>query len=99
MRLPHILMSSASLRSLLAIFLLAGAGQALAQSTDTETKPDAAEPPAAKQGAGLSADLFYRLLLGDVALQRGDADVAARAYIDAARTARFKAATAGLRGQ
>jgi hypothetical protein len=81
-------MSSASLRSLLAVFLLAGAGQALAQSTDTATKPDAAESPAATQGAGLSADLFYRLLLGDVALQRGDADVAARAYIDAARTAR-----------
>ncbi len=81
-------MSSASLRSLLAVLLLAGAGQALAQSTDTATKPDAAESPAATQGAGLSADLFYRLLLGDVALQRGDADVAARAYIDAARTAR-----------
>jgi tetratricopeptide (TPR) repeat protein len=81
-------MSSASLRSLLAVFLLAGAGQALAQSADTATKSDAAESPAATQGAGLSADLFYRLLLGDVALQRGDADVAARAYIDAARTAR-----------
>ena len=81
-------MSSASVRILLAVFLLAGAGPALAQSTDTETKPDAAQPPAAAQGAGLSADLFYRLLLGDVALQRGDADVAARAYIDAARTAR-----------
>jgi tetratricopeptide (TPR) repeat protein len=81
-------MSSASLRSLLAVFLLAGAGQALAQSADTATKSDAAESPAATQGAGLSADLFYRLLLGDVALQRGAADVAARAYIDAARTAR-----------
>ena len=81
-------MSSVSLRTLLAVFLLAGAGQALAQSTETETKPDAAAPSGAEQGAGLSAELFYRLLLGDVALQRGDADVAARAYIDAARTAR-----------
>ena len=81
-------MSSALLRTLLAVFLLAGAGPALAQSTETETKPDAAEPPAATQGTGLSAELFYRLLLGDVALQRGDGDVAARAYIDAARTAR-----------
>ena len=81
-------MSSATLRTLFAVFLLAAAGQALAQSTETETKPDAAEPPAATQGTGLSAELFYRLLLGDVALQRGDADVAARAYIDAARTAR-----------
>jgi len=81
-------MSSASLRALLAVFLLAGAGQALAQSPDTDTKSDVAEPPDATQGAGLSAEMFYRLLLGDVALQRGDADVAARAYIDAARTAR-----------
>jgi|SoiMethySBSTD1v2_1073268.scaffolds.fasta_scaffold169320_2 tetratricopeptide (TPR) repeat protein len=81
-------MSSVSLRTLLAVVLLAGAGQALAQSTETETKPDAAAPTGAEQGAGLSAELFYRLLLGDVALQRGDADVAARAYIDAARAAR-----------
>jgi len=35
----------------------------------------------------MSADLFYRLLLGDVALQRGDAPVAARAYLEAAREA------------
>lgn len=35
----------------------------------------------------LNADLFYRLLLGDVALQRGDLAVSARAYLDAARTA------------
>ncbi|HKU87987.1 MAG TPA: tetratricopeptide repeat protein [Casimicrobiaceae bacterium] len=81
-------MSSASLRTLLAVFLLASAGSALAQSPDTETKPDAATPGGATQGTELSAELFYRLLLGDVALQRGDADVAARAYIDAARTAR-----------
>jgi tetratricopeptide (TPR) repeat protein len=35
----------------------------------------------------MSADLFYRLLLGDVALQRGDAPVAARSYLEAAREA------------
>ena len=82
-------MSSVSLRTLLAAILLAAGGQALAQTPDTGTaKADAAESSAASLGAGLSAELFYRLLLGDVALQRGDADVAARAYIDAARTAR-----------
>ena len=45
-------------------------------------------PDAAEGDSGLSADLFYRLLLGDVALQRGDVTLAARAYIDAARVAR-----------
>ncbi|MFI4924205.1 MAG: tetratricopeptide repeat protein [Vicinamibacteria bacterium] len=34
---------------------------------------------------GMSADLFYRLLLADIALQRGDAPVAARAYLEVAR--------------
>jgi len=34
---------------------------------------------------GLSADLFYRLLLGDIALQRGDPALAARAYLEVAR--------------
>lgn len=34
---------------------------------------------------GLSADLFYRLLLGDIALQRGDAALAARAYLEVAQ--------------
>jgi Flp pilus assembly protein TadD len=34
---------------------------------------------------GLSADLFYKLLLGDVALQRGETALAARAYYEAAR--------------
>ena len=45
-----------------------------------------AEPPATTElPSGLSADLFYRLLLADIALQRGDAAVAARAYLDVAR--------------
>ncbi|MBK7333991.1 MAG: tetratricopeptide repeat protein [Betaproteobacteria bacterium] len=34
---------------------------------------------------GLSAELFYRLLLGDIALQRGDAALAARAYLEVAQ--------------
>lgn len=37
---------------------------------------------------GLSADVFYRLLLGDVALQRGETSLAARAYYEAARDSR-----------
>ena len=53
-----------------------------------------AHPPASRRArrrdasgatTDLTADLFYRLLLGDVALQRGDPTLAARAYLDAAR--------------
>ncbi len=37
---------------------------------------------------GLTAELMYRLLVGDVALQRGDTALAARAYFEAARDTR-----------
>lgn len=43
-------------------------------------------PPAG--APSLTADLFYRLLLADVALQRGDLRVSARAYLDAARSSK-----------
>ena len=36
----------------------------------------------------MSADLFYRIMLGDVALQRGEPALAARAFYEAAREAR-----------
>ena len=65
-------------------------------SNPVPASPASSTPPAppAKSAAAapaspkvdLNADLFYRLLLGDVALQRGDLAVAARAYLDAART-------------
>ena len=45
-------------------------------------------PPPADNKDGLSAELFYKLLLGDVALQRGDVMLAARAYYEAARESR-----------
>src|SRR5689334_1946148 len=71
--------------SLRAVF--AGAAIALAASASVLAQtPDAAasspEPPKVE----LNADLFYRMLLGDVALQRGDLSVSARAYLDAARS-------------
>ncbi len=37
--------------------------------------------------SGLSADVLYRILVGDIALQRGDAALGARAYFEAAREA------------
>ena len=50
----------------------------------------ALDPPLASRRPaieGLSPELFYRLMLGDVALQRGDTALAARAYLEAAREA------------
>ncbi|MEO8675527.1 MAG: tetratricopeptide repeat protein [Casimicrobiaceae bacterium] len=54
------------------------------------SKPEATFVPAPAPAAaeGLSAELMYRLLLGDVALQRGEPALAARAYLEAARETR-----------
>src|SRR5512143_296341 len=51
--------------------------------------PDARPPVTQGDRAnGLSAELMYRLLVGDIALQRGEPGVAARAYFEAARDSR-----------
>jgi len=55
--------------------------------------PGANRPPPAnlaqdQRSDGLTAELMYRLLVGDVALQRGDTALAARAYFEAARDTR-----------
>ena len=65
----------------------------LAQGLLPGSKPDATFVPApapapAAADEGLSAELMYRLLLGDVALQRGEPALAARAYLEAARETR-----------
>src|SRR6188472_2324170 len=77
------------LRALVTAVLMAGAAALHAQAPDTGSKPpDGSQAAdAASTDPGLSADLFYRLMLGDVALQRGDVTLAARAYLDAARVA------------
>jgi tetratricopeptide (TPR) repeat protein len=66
-----------------AAFTLAPA-LAPAQSLSPGLAPQASQA----NGAGLSADVFYRVLLGDVALQRGETSLAARAFYEAAREAR-----------
>ncbi|MFO1399422.1 MAG: tetratricopeptide repeat protein [Burkholderiales bacterium] len=48
----------------------------------------APEVSSSKEGSGLTADVFYRVLLADVALQRGETSLAARAYYEAARESR-----------
>jgi tetratricopeptide (TPR) repeat protein len=60
-----------------------------AQAPDTPTVPPGGEsapvPPAGE--SKLSGDVLYRILVGDIALQRGDPALAARAYFEAAREA------------
>src|SRR6516225_8860824 len=69
----------------IAVLLAAGVAQAQSPLPDA---PGASRLPAnAAQGDGLTPELFYRILLGDVALQRGEVALAARAYLDAAREA------------
>jgi tetratricopeptide (TPR) repeat protein len=74
----------------LAVVLVAAEGAAWAQSGGAPVPDPAPSPPAsrAQKSDGLSADLMYRLLVGDVALQRGEPAIAARAYYEAARETR-----------
>jgi tetratricopeptide (TPR) repeat protein len=69
-------------------------GAALAQTSDPPSPPvpPGVDLPTTKLtpgegGNGLTADVFYRILLGEVALQRGEPVLAARAYLEAARDA------------
>jgi tetratricopeptide (TPR) repeat protein len=55
-------------------------------SNAAATAPGAAKPAA--PAADLSPDAFYRIMLAEVALQRGEPAVASRAYLEAARETR-----------
>jgi Flp pilus assembly protein TadD len=44
--------------------------------------------PASNTGDGLTAELFYKFMLAEIALQRGDVSLAARAYYETARDSR-----------
>ena len=66
-----------------------GAPWALAQPAGPGVTPTPVPlPPSREDTSGLTADIFYRVILGDVALQRGETSLAARAYFEAARDAR-----------
>ncbi len=74
-----------------ALLVLAVPRHAIAQSDAPAAAPPADGPPKAaeaKPSAALTADLMYRLLIGDIALQRGESALAARAYFEAAREAK-----------
>jgi tetratricopeptide (TPR) repeat protein len=79
-----------TLAALLALAVIALGPQAAAQ---TETAPETAAPQATVPDSApavspeLSAEIMYKILVGDIALQRGEPALAARAYFEAAREA------------
>ena len=75
------------LRALPVVLLALVAACAHAQLPFRDAPAASRVPADARGGEGLTPDLFYRILLGDVALQRGDVALAARAYLEAAREA------------
>jgi len=81
-----------ALRHAAAAVALAVALSPAAASAQAPAQPGADRGAAgardARQPQGLTAEIMYRLLVGDVALQRGDAALAARAYYEAARDTR-----------
>jgi tetratricopeptide (TPR) repeat protein len=84
-------MPSTSRFHAVALFTAVVAGASFAQQPAEKPAPPAASmrpAPTAGADGGLSAELLYRILLGDVALQRGEPQLAARAYLDAARETR-----------
>ena len=84
---------SLSIAALAPLAAVAQAEQAPATQPAPAPGTPAADAPAIKLPAkpvgqsALTAELFYRLMVGDVALQRGEPAVAARAYYEAARIA------------
>lgn len=61
------------------------AAAVLAQPAPSGGAPPQASTKPAPREPGLAPDLFYRIMLGDIALQRGEPALAARAYLEAAR--------------
>ena len=82
---PHRLPSLARLVLSLALLGAAGTGyDAVAQKAPVVPPPPAPVAPATS-ARPLTAELVYRMLVGDIALQRGALALAARGYYEAAR--------------
>jgi tetratricopeptide (TPR) repeat protein len=75
-------------RALVALALACALLPAAGQSLGPGIVPTPQQPPSREDTSGLTADIFYRVILGDVALQRGETSLAARAYFEAARDSR-----------
>jgi tetratricopeptide (TPR) repeat protein len=85
-RIPTELRST--LAAFLALALIALGPQAAAQTAPETAAPQAPAPDSAPaDSAELSAEIMYKILVGDIALQRGEPALAARAYFEAAREA------------
>jgi tetratricopeptide (TPR) repeat protein len=71
------------------VFAVAASGDGRAQAPTAPKQPDAAAAAPASPAPvdELTPEVLYRILVGDVAMQRGDAALAARAYFEAAREA------------
>ena len=69
----------------LSLALLLGLAVAGADVGAQPSAPNPDVPPAASPAVG--ADVIYRILVGEIALQRGEPVLAARAYLEAAREA------------
>ncbi|HEX4884761.1 MAG TPA: tetratricopeptide repeat protein [Casimicrobiaceae bacterium] len=81
-------MKSSITRAAVAIAAVLSA-TALAQPLTPPEPPQASTRPApAQDGPGLAPDVFYRLMLADVALQRGEPALAARALLEVAQETR-----------
>ncbi|HVF64516.1 MAG TPA: tetratricopeptide repeat protein [Casimicrobiaceae bacterium] len=65
--------------------------EAAAQPEAQPSPPTSAGTKPSSEAGGIKPEIFYRLLLGDVAMQRGEPLLAARAYLDAARETRSAA--------
>jgi tetratricopeptide (TPR) repeat protein len=85
-RIPTELRST--LAAFLALALIALGPLAAAQTAPETAAPQATAPDSAPaDSAELSAEIMYKILVGDIALQRGEPALAARAYFEAAREA------------
>jgi len=79
-------LAASALAASLALAPALPAAQPRAQPETEKTAPANADKPAPTES--ISAELMYRLLVGDIALQRGDPALAARAYFEAAKDAK-----------
>lgn len=90
-RMPHCCfrfkLRAPLLVAVVAACALMAAQTAGAQSQAPKATVRPAEKPSAVPGNGISAEIFYKFLLAEVALQRGELPLAARAYYEVARDA------------
>jgi tetratricopeptide (TPR) repeat protein len=85
-RIPTELRST--LVAFLALAVIALGPQAAAQTAPEAAAPQTTAPDSTPaESAELSAEIMYKILVGDIALQRGEPALAARAYFEAAREA------------